>query len=447
MRLKADKIIPNSKFQIPRTKNQEPRTKNQEPRTKNQEPRTMILSIAWRNIWRNKLRSLVVILAVALGLFGTLFMIALSNGMVEQKIDASIHNELSHIQVHRPEFMQDASLNFSIDSASKTETEISSIQGVKAVSGRIKAMAMASTAATGAGVMVNAIDPEKEKKVSMIYKFIIEGDYFEKPSKSAPIVISHELESKLKAKLGSKIVITIQHTSGELVYGLFRVTGIYKTSNTVYDEPNIFVKKDDIISLTGYDPLKASEIGVLLDNVELTDQVEDILKARLAGLDIHSWKELEPLLAGLSSMMDQMSYFLLIIILIAMAFGIINTMMMAVLERTRELGMLMAVGMNKRKVFLMIMLETIFLALVGTAAGISASAVTIHFTGLNGINFSAWAQGYESWGFSALIYPSLYLDFYIGMTALVIITAIISSIYPARKALKFNPAAAIREEA
>jgi putative ABC transport system permease protein len=122
-------------------------------------------------------------------------------------------------------------------------------------------------------------------------------------------------------------------------------------------------------------------------------------------------------------------------------------MMMAVLERTRELGMLMAVGMNKRKVFLMIMLETIFLALVGTFVGILISAVTIHYTGLYGLNFAAWAEGYESWGFSALVYPKLYLDFYIGMTVLVIITAIISSIYPAKKALRFNPAAAIREEA
>jgi ABC-type lipoprotein release transport system permease subunit len=308
-------------------------------------------------------------------------------------------------------------------------------------------MAMASTAATGAGVMINAIDPEKEKQVSKIYQNLIEGDYFEKTGKTAPILISKKLSTKLKAKIGSKIVITIQHTSGELVYGLFRVTGIYKTANTIFDEPNIFVKKSDLIELTGFDPSKATEIGILLDNPELTTQVLDKIKTQHSGLSVLAWNELEPLLAGLSSMMDQMSYLLLIIILIAMAFGIINTMMMAVLERTKELGMLMAVGMNKRKVFLMIMLETVFLSLVGTVAGIVISSITIHYTGINGINFSKWAEGYEAWGYSALVYPAIYADFYIGMTILVIITAIISSIYPARKALRFNPAAAIREEA
>jgi len=407
----------------------------------------MIAYIAWRNIWRNKLRSLVVILAITIGLFGTLFMIALTNGMVEQKIDASISNELSHIQLHNPEFIQDASLQYAIDSAIKTENELSDIIGVKAVASRIKTMAMASTAATGAGVMVNAIDPEKEKSVSKIHQFIIEGDYFATVGKSAPIVISKKLSTKLKAKIGSKIVLTLQHKDGELAYGLFRVTGIYKTANTMFDEPNIFIKKKDLINLTGYDPSQASEIAILLDNVELTDPMAGQLKNRFQGMSVLSWKELEPLLAGLSAMVDQMAYFLLIIILIAMAFGIINTMMMAVLERTRELGMLMAVGMNKRKVFMMIMLETVFLSLVGTLTGVIAGAVTIYYTGLHGLNFAAWAEGYEAWGYSALVYPSLYLDFYIGMTLMVLITAIISSIFPAKKALRFNPAAAIREEA
>jgi putative ABC transport system permease protein len=407
----------------------------------------MILSIAWRNIWRNKLRSLVVIFAVTLGLFGVLFMIGLTNGMMEQKIDASINNEISHIQVHMPEFLQDQSLKFSMDSVKKIEDEIASVPGVRAVSSRIKTQAMASTAATGAGVIINAIDPEKEKNVSKIHQTIIDGDYFESVGKSAPIIISKKLSTKLKAKIGSKIVITLQNSSGELAYGLFRVSGIYKTSNTIYDEPNIFVKKEDLVALTGYDPSKASEIAVKLEDVAQTDIIRDKLKVIFPSLSVLAWKQLEPMLVAMTSMIDQMAYFLLIIILVAMAFGIINTMMMAVLERTREIGMLMAVGMNKRKVFMMIMLETIFLSLIGTFFGILFSSVTVHYTGLHGLNFAAYAEGYEAFGYSALVYPKLYLDFYIGMTVLVIITAIISSIYPARKALRFNPAEAIREDA
>ncbi len=407
----------------------------------------MIWSIAWRNVWRNKLRSLVVILAVTLGLFGVLFIIALSNGMVEQKIDDTIHNEISHIQIHNEKFLQDNSLQYSMPDAASIVSKAESIDGVKAASSRIKMTAMASTAATGAGITVNGIDPEKEKLVSNINKTLLEGTYFEKASRTPLILISYKLAGKLKAKVGSKIVLTLTNMNGDLIYGLFRVTGIYKTSNTMWDETNVFVHKKDVASLTGFDPTKATEVAILLKNTEDTDPVLKKLQTDYPDLSVMSWKKIEPLLMAMSSMMDQMSYLLLIIILIAMAFGIINTMLMVIMERTRELGMLMAVGMNKKKVFFMIMLETIFLSLVGTAVGVAISATTIKLTSRNGINFAAWSQGFESWGYSAHIFPVLYTSFYFAMTGLVIITAILASIYPARKALKFKPSEAMRMDA
>jgi putative ABC transport system permease protein len=406
----------------------------------------MIWSIAWRNVWRNKLRSLIVILAVTLGLYGVLFLIALSNGMVEQKISDAIHNEISHIQLHTPEFMQDNSLKYPINNATAIVDSIRRIQGVVAVTSRVKTAAMASTAATGAGVIVNGIDPQEEMKVTRIYQFINEGTYFEKESRTPLILISKKLASKLKAKTGSKIVVTVQNTSGDLTYGLFRVTGIYKTSNDIFDEPNVFVKRTDLEALTDFDSGETTEIAVLLGKSGDTDAIASQVKQLRPELNVLSWGELSPMLKIMSSIMDTYSYFLLGIILAAMAFGIVNTMLMSILERTRELGMLMAVGMNRRRLFTMIMLETIFLALVGTVVGVGISVLTVQLTAEHGINFTAWAKGFESLGYSALVYPTLYTSFYFGMTALVIITAILSSLYPARKALSLNPAEAVRQE-
>jgi ABC-type lipoprotein release transport system permease subunit len=407
----------------------------------------MIWSIAWRNIWRNKLRSLVVILAVTLGLFGTLFLIALSNGMVEQKVATTIENEISHIQLHNPEFIQEVSLHYAMEKSEDITAQIVQLQGVSAVTNRIKVTAMASTAATGTGAVVYGIEPSQEKSVTRISDFIIEGDYFETESRSPRILIGQKLGSKLNAKLGSKVVITLQKMDGDITYGLFRVSGIFKTSNGMYDEMSVFVERDELASLTGFDPSMSTEIAVLLDNSEITDHVAGQLKAMFPGLSVMSWKELQPVLLALQSMMDQFGYMLLVIILIAMAFGIINTMLMAILERTHELGMLMAVGMNRRRVFYMIMLETLFLTLIGAFVGVVISVTAITLTGQHGINFSAWAEGMESWGYSAHIYPALYLSFYIGMTLLVIVTGVVSSVFPARKALKLNPAEAIRAEA
>jgi ABC-type lipoprotein release transport system permease subunit len=407
----------------------------------------MIWSIAWRNIWRNKLRSLVVILAVTLGLFGTLFIVAMSNGMVEQKIATTIENEISHVQLHNPEFMQDNSLRYAMDDSQQLVDAIAGVEGVVGITNRIKMNGMASTAATGTGAAVYGIIPEAEQQVTKISEFLLEGDYFVTESRSPRIVVGRKLGEKLNARIGSKIVLTLQNTEGELSYGLFRVSGIYKTSNAMFDEMSVFVERDELAALTGINPAKSTEIAVLLENSDMTDQVTEEVQGMFPDLSVLSWKQLQPVLLAMQSMMDQFGFMLLIVILIAMAFGIINTMLMAILERTHELGMLMAVGMNKRRVFFMIMLETLFLTLIGAFVGAAISITTIQLTGQSGIDFTAWAEGFETWGYSALIYPMLEMSFYIGMTFLVIGTGIISSLFPARKALKLNPSEAIRAEA
>ncbi len=406
----------------------------------------MIWLIAWRNIWRNKIRSLVVILAISLGLLGTLFIVALSNGMVEQKIESSIHNEIAHIQLHHPDFMQEQSAKFYIQGADEITRHIKSIEHVKGVSSRLKTTAMATTAANGTGVIITGIHPDDEKQVSQIHTQIREGDYFLGTSKTAPILISRKLAENLKAKTGSKIVVTIQHLEGDIVYGLFRVVGIYKTSNTVYDEMNVFVKEEDLSELIGAEPGRTTEITVLLDESNSTDRVTGLIQKDYPHLSVLSWKQIQPFLLAMSSMMDQFTYWILIIILFAVAFGIVNTMLMAILERVRELGMLMAVGMNRRRIFLMIMLETVFLSLTGGLIGMVLSAVIIHYTGIKGLNFAGWAEGFEAFGYSTLIYPTLYKSVYIILTVMVIITGILASIYPARKAMRFKPAEAVRAQ-
>ena len=406
----------------------------------------MIFSVAWRNVWRSKFRSLIVITAISLGLLGILFILALSNGMVEQKIDASISNEISHIQLHQPKFIQDNLPEHSISGSRTKIDEIQQIEGVKAACDRLKMTAMASTAAKGAGVILNGIDPEQEKKVTSIHECLIEGSYFEKKSKTPPILISSKLATSLKAKPGSKIVLTLQNMDNEIVYGLCRVTGIYKTGNTMFDETNVYVMKKDLAELVNFDQRKATEIAVLIDHADLTNEIKSVIQNNYPDLSVMSWKEMQPMLLSMRALMEQYSYIMLVVILIAMAFGIVNTMLMAILERIREIGMLMAVGMNRRRIFLMIMLETIFLSVTGAFIGMALAYITISLTSQHGLNFASVAEGFEAYGYSALVYPILHTRIYVGLTILVFITALLSSIYPARKALKFKPAEAIRAD-
>lgn len=305
---------------------------------------------------------------------------------------------------------------------------------------------MASTANSGNGVIISGIIPEKEKLVTDIHQKLVKGNYFEKRSRTSSILISKKLAEKLKAKPGSKVVITIQSLSGDISYGLFRVAGIYKTSNAIFDEMNVFVENHSLVELIGLDPDKTSEIAILLDNNDLTDQVSNNLKDKFKKLSVLSWKETDPSLVAIITLMDQYSYIMIVIILFALTFGIVNAMLMSILERTREIGMLMAIGMNKRKVFMMILMETIFLSVTGAVLGIFLSIITVGITGKYGINFASVAEGLEALGYSAFVYPTVKTMFYIIITITVIITAGIASIWPARKALKLQPASAIRED-
>ena len=224
--------------------------------------------------------------------------------------------------------------------------------------------------------------------------------------KTNQIILSEKLRKKLKLNLNKKTILTFQDKQGNLASGAFRITAIYKTINGPYDDSNVFVKITDIDSLAGI-PNELNEIAVLLQSNQLLDEVQSKLNQKFPKTEIKNWMEISPELGLTISVGDQMVYIFMGIILIALAFGIVNTMMMSVLERTREIGMLLALGMNKFKIFLMILLETSFLILAGCPIGILLAFVTIGITHRTGINLSQFTEVYSSFGYSSIIYPSL----------------------------------------
>jgi ABC-type lipoprotein release transport system permease subunit len=474
----------------------------------------MIWSVAWKNIWRNKTRSLIILVAISLGLLAGIFSVGFMMGMVEQRISNSIHNELSHVQIHNPEFLKNDEIDFTIKHADDVISTINSYQEVKAVAKRIKINAMANTSGNNVGVTVYGVHPEQEEAVFDISENIIEesGSYLNGDSKNK-IVIGEELaeqlniiqfkitdetlkelpeaevpekvvaeldslkdelfrsendfEDALVQLLGknkkqkfysrikehskvyrsrSKIVLTMQDADGNLTGGAFRIAGIYSISNSAYETMNAFVRFDDLARITNIDSSKVHEIGVLLNEREQAPQVVQKLKSEFPEHSVRIWKEIQPDLAVTTQYVEISYYIIIIFILLALGFGIVNTMLMAVLERIKELGMLMAIGMNRKRVFLMIMLETVYLTLSGALVGMILGYLLIEITGSVGIDLSMYAEGFSAIGYSTLIYPEITFAFFIGVAGLVIATGILSSVYPAIKALKLNPVEATRTE-
>jgi ABC-type lipoprotein release transport system permease subunit len=207
----------------------------------------------------------------------------------------------------------------------------------------------------------------------------------------------------------------------------------------MYDEMNVFIEAGQLQNMVDPEGNIVSEIAIRTHDDDDIKAVLVQLQAKYGELSILSWRELSSSLVAMMAMMDQFGYIMIMIILLALTFGIVNVMLMAIMERTRELGMLMAIGMNKKRIFLMIMMETIFI-------GVAIAAGTIALTSRSGINFASWSEGFESLGYNPLVYPIVQSSFYIILAIMVVIAALMASIWPARKALKLNAAEAVRDD-
>ncbi|SHE75926.1 ABC-type transport system, involved in lipoprotein release, permease component [Mariniphaga anaerophila] len=406
----------------------------------------MIWSIAWRNVWRNKLRSIIMIAAIALGLFAGVFTMAFMQGAVDARIQSATKTELAHLQVHAPDFLANNDIALKIEKANEMVRNIEALDSVVAASERLIAEPFIMAAhGTGGGKLIGVV-PQQEKKVTDIWEKIIDGEYLEHESRMPPVVIGEKLAKRLRLKVGTRINVQMIDRSGDLSMKGYRVSGIYRTTNTAYDESTLFVKFDDLKAQLGMEDNTAHEIAVLLDNGNEATAVKPSVEKLAAGYKVQTWKELSPEMSLLTDSMDQYMYVFILIILLALCFGIINTMLMSVLERVKEIGMLMAVGMNKRRIFFMIILESVMLTVTGGALGILLGSAVTKFFETRPINLTMFSEGLESYGFASQIYTSLRGDTLVTIAILVVITGLLSALWPARKALKLNPAEATRAE-
>ncbi len=403
----------------------------------------MIAAISWRNVWRNKLRSIIILMAISAGLTGGIFTVALYNGLTDQKLRSAIDTQTAHLQIHAEGFQQNKDLRLYLRNATSIQDAARRQPQVKALAPRLVVTAMAATSNANAGVELNGVLPEREKMVSTIAQSMVEGDYFA-DKKRNQIVISARTAKKLKVGLNGKVVVTFQDINGDIVGAAFRVTGLFRTSHSMFDEANMFVRKADLERILSMEGI-VNEMAIRLHDIEAVPQVQEALQQQFSNEEtvIQSWREIQPELAYINDATWQINYLILIIILLALAFGILNTMLMAIFERMKEIGVLMAVGMSKARIFAMIILETVFLSLTGAAIGMLISAWLVHITGQSGIDLSIFAEGLENFGFSSMVYPQLEPQFYGTLALMVIGAAMISALYPAIKALQLKPVEAI----
>lgn len=368
----------------------------------------MNISLAWRNIWRNKTRSLIIMTSVAIGLFAGIFVLALYKGMINSRVRTVIDTEVGHLQLHHKQFKDDYDPRFSMREQ-QIISPLKSLHQIKYFSARTITFGMLSTTTGSTHICINGIVTDAENNTSKLKDKIKEGKELSENKKNG-ILIGKKLADKMKLKLNSKIVLTFTDKDNNLTAGAFRIVGIYQSDNTPLDELNVYVSKN---ALNNYLNLAqdCNEIVILLYHDNDLQATKKEIQKLFPDLVVETWKETSPETNLMVGYVDEFAIIYVIIIMIALAFGIINTMLMSVLERTREIGMLTALGMNRKRVFLLILSETILLTFVGVPLGIVSSWLTTIYFSKTGIDISSFSEAAMSgFGFSSIIYPQFPSD-------------------------------------
>lgn len=402
----------------------------------------MLIKIAWRNIWRSKSRSFVIIGAIILGIWALSFINSWMKGMGDMYVSDIINNQTSHIQIHKDEFLKERKSEYIIPNSLEVITDLKRTKGVKAVTARIIANGVIIAPRMSKGVMIKAVDPEMETEVIDLKGKIKAGEYFN--DKRNPMLIGRSLAEKLKIKIGKKVSLQFQDMEGELTGQVFRVVGFYSSGNSKVDEAMVYVEAKDFSPIFKNNG-NVQEIAITVNDFEETALIAKALQALHRDVKVQTYEEIMPIIKLFETQFKSSGAIITFIVMIALVFGIINTMLMAVLERIKELGVLMAIGMNRIKIFGMIVLETLILSIVGLPVGVLLGFITNTYLNKTGIDLSKYGDGLEEFGMSSIIYPVIDPSFYITVSIAVFFTALFAALYPAMKATRLKPIEAINK--
>ena len=402
----------------------------------------MLLKIAWRNLWRNKRRSVIVIISVTIGLVATIFTDTISMGFLAQMLDNQIRSSLGHIQIHKKGFNDNKTIQNSISNPQFVEDKIKQVKDIEYYSTRVISYGLLSSATASSGILINGVNPEQEQFVTNIKQSIVEGRYLNNGRHE--IIIGTELAKKLGVGLGDKVVAMATALGGDIGSDVFRIVGLFKTFSSDFDKSMMFIPLQSAQAMLNLGN-KVSEFAIIIKDTRQVDNIKSKIIDKLnSNYEVLSYKDIIPLLIMQLDLFKQSMLVFYFIIGLALIFGITNTMLMAVFERINEFGVLMAIGMKNSRIFVMIILEALFLGIVGTVIGMIAGMLIYWPLSYSGINLSVFSDSLAAWGTGNIIYPVLYMEGILNAIFIVPFISVIAAIYPAIKAIRLEPMYAIR---
>ena len=405
----------------------------------------VFMLIAVRNLLRNPRRTVIMVGGAASGILGFVFLLSFFDGFFEQMIENSTRYLTGHVQIERAGFRRDLAPELSIDDPQPLVEQLRRAPGVAAAAPRVQVQALASTAAKSEGIVLIGIDPPSERNVTFIDRTIVQGRALAAGA-DREVVVGRELAGKLRLRLGEKMVVMAQAADGELGTAAYRVSGIYATESASFDGAFAFVTLPAAQSLLGLGS-RASTINIRLEDRARLEATVGALRGRFgaAGLDVVPWHELLPQLDEMVKFNRVVSNILVAVLLLVVATAVMNTVFMAVAERTREFGVMMALGTAPAAIRRMVVYETVVLLALALLAGGGLGIALVQYFGRTGIDLSGFFAGYSTIpGITGIAYPKLFTATVALPGIALLIAGVLVSLFPAGRAARLDPAAAIR---
>ena len=401
----------------------------------------VLTRLAWRNLWRNHRRTAIMLGAIAVGVWAMIFMTALTRGMVDQMIKDGISVLPGHVQMHDPDYLDDPSISNRIDFIDEELASMFSSQPFEAWASRVKVPAVITSEQESRGVTLLGIDPAAERVFSFVDYDDVEGRFLE-DAEDKGVVIGKKLADTLDTEVGKRIVLMSQDPDNEIADRGFRIVGLFNANMPAFEETFVFIGKTAAQKMLriGDSTTEVVFLGDDYRDVEPTfalvkDAVDDSVK-------VSRWQEIDTYLAAMERVMDGFVLIWVIVIFLALSFGLVNTLVMAVFERVREIGLMLALGMKPASILGQIIIESMMLLAVGLAIGdVLAWASVTPLQG--GIDISVVAEGMEMMGAASVLYPKLYAYDMILANVVVLILGFLASLSPAWRASRYEPVEAI----
>jgi ABC-type lipoprotein release transport system permease subunit len=401
--------------------------------------------MALRSVFRNPRRSLITASATAFGLAAYLFLYGFADGFFEQMIRNSTEQLSGHVQVMAKGHDVDLSPQLRIDNVTQHLTTLANQQSVQAAAPRIVLKGMVANPKTSLPMELVGVAPNQEQQVTDLARYMVEGQYVQVGGDG--IVIGRKLADDLGARLDDKLVVTVQQAGGDLASGAYPIRGIYRTGSDLFDSEYVFVSIAQARQLVGFSPDQASRIVLRLQDRTQSTPLAQRLNREFADTSLvaQDWETLLPVVVQMIEMSQIDFYLILSVVFVVVAIGVMNTMVMSVMERTRELGVMLALGTQGSQLMLTILFEALFLSLIGMVAGTLLGVLIVAWLASDGIDLSAIAGSFETIpGITDKVYPMLIVDHVWLPSLLLFLCSVLVALYPAQRAAKLDPVEAIR---